>query len=73
MKNSAVRLKICAVTSGIKKYKSIIKKKKKHDKTVLVEKNKSDAIEVLVSKALINSYMSVNNVFRENNEGRKKL
>ena len=71
MKNSAVGLKICAVTSGIKKYKSIIKKKKKHDKTVLVEKTKSDAIEVLVSKALINSYISVNNVFRENNERRK--
>ena len=73
MKNSAVGLKICTVTSGIKKYKSIIKKKKKHDKTVLVEKTKSDAIEVLVSKALINSYISVNNVFRENNERRKKL
>ena len=34
--NSAVELKICARTAGIKKYKSIIeKKKKKHDKIVL--------------------------------------
>ena len=32
--SSAVRLKICVITAGIKKYKSIIKKKKKkHNKT----------------------------------------
>ena len=32
----AIGLKICAITAGIKKYKSIIKKKKKkHDKRVL--------------------------------------
>ena len=31
--SSAIGLKICAITAGIKKYKSIIKKKKKkHDK-----------------------------------------
>ena len=35
--SSAVRLKICAITAGIKKYKSIIKRKrKKHDKIVLL-------------------------------------
>ena len=36
--SSAVGLKICAITSGIKKYKSIIKKKKKkkHDKIALL-------------------------------------
>ena len=34
--SSAIGLKICAITAGIKKYKSIIKKKKKkHDKMVL--------------------------------------
>ena len=45
--------------SGIKKYKSIIKKKrKKHDKKVLSGKDKSNTIEVLISKALINSYIS---------------
>ena len=33
--SSAIGLKICAITAGIKKYKSIIKKKKKkHDKIV---------------------------------------
>ena len=37
--SSAMRLKICAITAGIKRYKSIIKKnKKKHDKTVFLGK-----------------------------------
>ena len=35
----AVRLKICAITAGIKNYKSVIKKKKKkYDKIMLLEK-----------------------------------
>ena len=35
----AVRLKICAVTAGIKNYKSVIKKKKKkYDKIMPLEK-----------------------------------
>ena len=39
--NSAIGLKICAITVGIKKFKSIIKKKKKkHDKIVLLAKSK---------------------------------
>ena len=34
--SSSIGLKICAITAGIKKYKSILKKmKKKHDKIVL--------------------------------------
>ena len=60
------------ITPGIEKCKSIIKKKKKkHDKIVLVGKNKLNTIEVLISKALIDSYIShddfvsVNNVLRE--------
>ena len=37
---SAIGLKICVITAGIKKYKSIIKKKKnKHDKIVLLAKS----------------------------------
>ena len=37
---SAVRIKICAITAGIKKYKSMIKKKKKeHSKIVLLGKD----------------------------------
>ena len=54
--SSAIGLKICAITAGIKKYKSIIKKKKnKHDKIVLLAKSKLNIIEVLISKVLINS------------------
>ena len=45
--SSAIGLKICAITAGIKKYKSIIKKKKKkHDKIVLLAKSKLSIIEV---------------------------
>ena len=39
--SSAIGLKICAIARGMKKYKSIIKKKKKkHDKIVLLPKSK---------------------------------
>ena len=38
--SSAIGSKICAITVGIKKYKSIIKKKKKkHNKIVLLAKS----------------------------------
>ena len=73
--SSAVGIKPCAITAGNKKYKSIIKKKKKtHDKIVLLPKDKLNTIEVLVSKSLINSYISydefvsVNNALREYNK-----
>ena len=78
--SSAVGIKICAITAGIKKYKSIIKKKKKkHDKIVLLGKDKLNTIEVLISKALIDSYIShdkfvsVNNVLREYYEAKKEI
>ena len=69
---SAVVIKICAIIAGIKNYKSIMKKK--HDKIVLLVRSKLDAIEILISKSLIDSYISpdefvsVNNVLREYNE-----
>ena len=47
--SSAVRLNICGITVGIKKYKSIIKKKKKHDKILVLRKDKLNSIEVLIS------------------------
>ena len=57
--SSAIGLKICVVTAGIKKYKSIIKnKKKKHDKIVLLAKSKLNSTEVLTSKVLIDSNIS---------------
>ena len=58
---------------------SIIKKKKKNqDKIVFLGKDHLNTIEVLISKAFIDSYfshekfVSVNNVSREYNEIRKK-
>ena len=50
--SSAVGLKICAIIVRIKKYKSVIKKKKKmHDEIVLLGKTKLSAIEILISTA----------------------
>ena len=68
--SSAVGIKVLAVTAGIKKYKSAIKKKKKHDKIMLLGKDKLNTIELLISKALIDSdishdeFASVNNVLK---------
>ena len=55
--SSAIGLKICAIAAGIKKYKSIINKKK-HNIIVLLEKSKLNRIETLLSKALIDSNIS---------------
>ena len=57
--SSAVGLKICATTVGIKRYKSISKKKrKKYDKTVFLGKTKLNDIEVLIFKTLIHLYIN---------------
>ena len=65
--SSAVRITICRTIAGIKKYISIIKKKKKkHDKIVLLGKDKLNTIEVLISKVLIDSYISHDKIFSPN-------
>ena len=52
--SSAIGLKLYVVAAGIKKYKPIInKKKKKHDKIVLLAESKLNIMEVLISKTLI--------------------
>ena len=78
--SSAIGLKICAIISGFKKYKSIIKKKKKkHDKIVSLAKSKLNRIEVLVSKSLIDSNVSydefvlTNNVLKKYEEMQKEI
>ena len=59
---------IFAIAEGIKKYKSINKKKKKkHDKIVLLRKSKLNSIEVLISKALIDSNISHDGFVLRNN------
>ena len=63
--SSAVGLKICSSNAGIKKYKSIIKKEKKnHDEIMLLGKAKLDTIKVLISKALIDSYISHDKLYK---------
>ena len=46
--SSAMGLNFFAITAWIKKYKSILKKKK-HDKILLLAKTKLNSIEVLIS------------------------
>ena len=61
--SSAIGLKICAATAGIKKHKSIKKQKikNKRNKLVLLTKSKLNRIQVLVSKSLI-QFILINNV-----------
>ena len=73
-------LKICAIAAGIKKYKSIINKKKnRHDKLVSLSKSKLNIIEVLISKALIHSniihddFFLINNVLKEYDDMNKEI
>ena len=78
--SSAITLKISVITAGIKKHKSIIKKKKKkHDKIVLLAKTKLNAIIILISKDLIdsnishNEFVSVNNVLKEYDDMKEEI
>ena len=78
--SSAIGLIICAITAKIKKNKSIIMtKKKKHDKIVLFVKSKLNSIEVLNSKALIDSVIShdkfvlINNGKKEYDEMKEEI
>ena len=73
--SSVLRLKICAIAAGVKKYNLVInKKKKRHDKVLLLAVTKLNIIKVSISKALIDSYISpgefvsVNDVLKEYNE-----
>ena len=57
--SSVIGLTICAITAEIKKYRLIIKKKKKkHDKLVLLAKSKLNSEEVLICKASTDSNIS---------------
>ena len=78
--SSAVGLKICVITAGVKKYNSEIKKKKKkHEKIVLLVKTKSISVEVLMSKALIDSnisheeFVSISNVQKEYDDMKEEI
>ena len=77
--SSVIDLKLCAIAAGIKKYKLIIKKKKKkHDRIVLLATSKLDNTEDLISKAFINSNIShdefvlINNVLKEHDNTKEE-
>ena len=70
--SSAIGFNICVITAWIEKYKSINKKKKKnHDKIILLAHSKLNSIEVLISEALTDSninhdeFVLINNVLKE--------
>ena len=66
--SSAIELKICVITAEIKRYVNK-KKKKKHDRIVLLAKSKLNSMEVLISKVLIDSNISHEEFVFINNEG----
>ena len=80
MTSSTIGLRMCTVAAVIKKYKSIIKKKKmKHDKIVSFAKTNLNNIEVLISKALIDSNIShdefvlINSVLKEYDDMKEEV
>ena len=75
--SSATKLKICAITVGIKKYNSIIKKKKKkHIKIVLLAESKLNSVEVLISTYSVISHdelFLINNELKEYYDMKEKI
>ena len=60
--SSAIGLKICAITAGIRKYKSVLKQKEtKHDKIVLSAKSKA----LTDSNISHDEFVLINNVLKE--------
>ena len=61
---STVALRTCLITAEIKKFKSIIKKKRRNqNKKVLLATAKLKTMEVLISWGLTNSYVSQSEFF----------
>ena len=55
-----IELNICEIIARIKKYESIIKKKKKHNEIALLAKTKINFIKDLISISLTHSYIECN-------------
>ena len=79
IESSTIGLKIC-YNCKIKKYRSMItKKKKKQDKIILLTKSKLNSTEVLISKALIDSkiihdeFVLTNNVLKEHYDTKEEI
>ena len=78
--SSTTGLQLSLIAAGIKKFKSIIKKKKeKYNKRVLLAKSKLKVIKVLISKTLAGSVIShdefilINNILKEYNEIKEEI
>ena len=69
----AVGLKLCVTLAGIKKYKTIIMKKKKKRDEISLAKSKLSIAEILNSKTLIHSDISHDEFFLINHLPIKKL
>ena len=74
------RYKNLKITAGIKNLSvSYQEKKKKHEKIVLLVKKEINTIKIIISKVLVDSYISydkfvsVNNVSREYNEMKQEM
>ena len=62
--STSVGLKFFVITAEIRKHNSINKEEgKKHDKVVLLVKTKLNSLEVLISRALIDSVLVMRNLF----------
>ena len=79
IRRSSIGSKICVITAGMKRYQLIIKKKrKKHNKIVLLAKSKLNNIEVVTSRDLSDSNIShdqfilINNVLKEFDDMKEK-
>ena len=68
-------MKICAIAAGIQNYKSTIKKKKKkHDKIVLLAKSELNNIEILTSSNISHGeFVLITNVLKEYDEMREEI
>ena len=76
--SSAIGLKTCAIAAG-QELSQELRKKKKHDKIVLLAKPKLNCIKVLISKALIDSvighyeFVLINNVLKEYDKTKEEI
>ena len=75
----ANRIKICTITAVIKKYKALIKKKKKrHNEIAFLAKPRLNTVDILISKALFdscinhNKFVSIKNVLKEYDNKKEK-
>ena len=75
----ANRIKICTITAVIKKYKTLIKKKKKrHNEIAFLAKPRLNTVDILISKTLFdscishNKFVSIKNVLKEYDDKKEK-